>query len=216
MYSFFINDEIKILYNECDKDYIMDIINFFVLNYKDVMSFFNINQLDKSVVVKLWNDSDKFKIELENILESKMPSWVTGNSINDKDSEHSRIDYLSLKEIQNIDYHKNETIGDLKRGILHEFVHICHSQSCNYNYPKEYFLTEGVATYLAHQYNNCSLDVSIKTILDDTCYVEYKNYRYLFNILLEIYSHDDILSILNNKQKLNYSRIENYINNLVK
>lgn len=214
MFNFFIGDEIEILYNECDKRYIDDIINFFKLHYKDVMSFFNIKKLDKKVVIRIWDNFDMFKIELKNITGDEIPFWTTGSAKNDKNDMNSRIDYLSLKEIIKIDYHKDETIDDLKKGILHEFVHICHSQSCNYHYPKEYFLTEGVATYLAHQYDNCNLSVPIKTILDDIEYVEYKNYRFLFNKLLEIYSHEDILNILNNKKKLDYGKIKYYIDSI--
>ena len=211
-----INDDIEIFYNECDQKYISNIISYFNLYNKDVMNFFKISKMDKKVIIKLWDDSDIFREELKIITGNDMPFWATGSSKNDRNDEYSRIDYLSLKEIKKIDYHKDETVADLKKGILHEFVHTCHSQSCNYNYPNEYFLTEGVATYLAHQYDNCKLNVPIKKILDDVDYVEYENYRFLFNKLVEFYSHDDLLDILNNKNKLDYDKLINFMNKLNK
>ncbi len=216
MLNYKIDDDIEIYYNECDREYMNEIIAYFELYYKDVMNFFNINKMDKKVIIKLWDDSDIFRKDLKEITGNDMPFWATGSSKNNRNDEYSRIDYLSLKEIKKIDYHKNETIDDLKKGILHEFVHTCHSQSCNYNYPKEYFLTEGVATYLAHQYDDCELNVSIETILDDVDYVEYENYRFLFNKLVALYNHDDLLDILNNKAKLDYEIVINYINGFSK
>lgn len=216
MLKHIINDDIEIFYNECDQKYIGEIISYFELYYKDVMNYFNISKMDKKVIIKLWDNSDIFREELNRITGNDMPFWVTGSSKNNRNDEYSRIDYISLKEIKKIDYHKNETIDDLKKGVLHEFVHTCHSQSCNYNYPNEYFLTEGVATYLAHQYDNCELNVPIKTILDDVDYVEYENYRFLFNKLVELYSHDDLLDILNNKNKLDYDKVIDFMNKLNK
>lgn len=207
MLSYKISNDIEILYNKCDEDYINEIIGFFKLNYKRIMDYFSIDKIDKKVIIRLWDNSLSFRNGLKKITGYDMPFWATGSSKNDKDDEYARIDYLSLNEIKKIDYHKNETVDDLKKGILHEFVHTCHSQSCNYNYPEEYFLSEGVATYLAHQYDNCELSVPIQTILDDIDYVEYENYRYLYNKLVEMYSHEELLDILNNKTKLDYQEI---------
>lgn len=216
MLRYIINSDIELLYNECDKDYINKIINYFELCYKEVLDFLKLNKLDKKCIIKLWDDSDDFRNELKQISGNEIPFWVTGSSINNKNDKYARIDYLSLREIKKIDYHKNETVDDLKKGILHEFVHICHSQSCDYNYPKEFFLKEGVATYLAHQYDDCELNVPIKTIIDDVDYVEYENYRYLFDKLVELYNHNELLDILNNKLKLDYDKIIDFMKNNIK
>ena len=213
MFKYLIDDDIEIIYNKCDKEYINEIIEFINSYYKTIMNFFCITKMDKMVIIKLWDNSELFRDELKKITGQDVPFWATGSSKNDKNDKYSRIDYLSLNEVKEIEYHKNETIDDLKKGILHEFVHICHSQSCNYDYPKEYFLNEGVATYLAHQYDNCILSVPIETVLDDTEYVEYENYRYVFNILLQVYNHQEILEILNNKKKIDYDKIKAYIYN---
>lgn len=209
-----ITENIEMIYNKCDMPYIDEIVNFFKNNFTNVMHFFNIAKLDKKVVIQLWDDSEKLREKLKAETGDEIPFWFTGRASCNKEDAYSRIDYLSLKEIIKIDYHSNETINDLKKGILHEFVHICHSQSCNYNYPEELFLSEGVATYLAHQYEDSKLTVPIERILDDTTYVEYGNYRFLFNILIDYYSKDQLLSILNNKSKLNYDGIIHHVNNL--
>ena len=57
---------------------------------------------------------------------------------------------------------------------------------------------------------------AVETILDDVDYVEYKNYRFLFDKLVELYSHDDLLDILNNKTKLDYDRVTNFMSKLIK
>jgi len=208
----YISRNIKIIYNDNDLEYINEITIFLKENCFNVMSFFKIDKLDKPVTIQLWCDWPQFKNKLKEITGVEVPFWVVGSSKNDKSDSCSRIDYLSFNQIKKIDYHKDETIDDLKRGILHEFVHICHSQACEYNYPKEIFLIEGVATYLSNEYQNSTLNEPIEKVLDNDSYVEYENYRYLFNALVKIYDDNELLDILTNNKKIDFDKIINYVN----
>lgn len=193
-----VNDYIKIIYNECDKVYINEIIDYFERNYKNVMRFLNLSKLEKELIIKFWDDSSKFCEKLKNITGLETPFWMIASSINNKNDSISRIDSLSLKEIRKIDYHKDETIEDLKKTILHEFIHICHIDFCNYTYPKELWISEGLATYFSKQYNNAKLTATLESIKNND-YVEYENYRFLFDKLFEFYNKNQILEVLNGK-----------------
>ena len=206
-----IDDNISIYYNNCDLDYIINISDYFKNNYKSVMKFFNISKLDKNLNITFYDNSFDFINELYSYTGLKPPFWVTSSSRNNKNDSFSRIDSLSLDNIKNIDYHKNDSIDDLNKCIIHEFVHVCHSQSCDYNYPKELLLVEGVAEYLAKQDENCKMSSSITDILSNE-YVDYSNYRYVFNLLVDNYSHDELLDILNNNSKFDSNVIINLLN----
>lgn len=206
MFEYAIDKNIKIIYNECDQEYIGEVINYFKENYVKIMQFFNINQLDKKMIIKLWDDANLFRKKLSDITGYEYPLWATGSSKNDQEDPYSRIDYLSLCEIKKIEYHKDYMIGDLKKGIMHEFTHTCHTQFCNYNFPEETYLTEGVATFLANQYENAKLTEPLEKVFSEEEYVEYQNYRYIFNLLVERYSHEDLLLILSNGAKIDKTK----------
>lgn len=199
--EYIINDKIKLLYNECDKLYIKEIVQYFNDNYNKIMDSFNLKDLDKKLLIKLWDDNQSFSKNMGKLLELKpedIPIWAVGFSINEKLDNISQIHYLSLKEIRKIAYHKENTIIDLKKGIVHEFVHICHSQFSNYNYPEQLWITEGIATYLSNQYPNAKPNTTIKEMLSNE-YSEYQNYRYIFNIIFSICSKTEIQEILKGK-----------------
>lgn len=213
--EYIINTKTKLLYNECDQLYVEDIVQYFTGNYNKIMDSFNLKDLDKELVIKLWDDNQSFLRNMGQLLELKtedIPSWTVGFSINEKTDNISQIHYLSLKEIRKIAYHKENTIVDLKKGVVHEFVHICHSQFCHYNYPKQLWITEGIATYLSNQYPNAKPNTTIKEILSDE-YSEYQNYRYIFDIIFSIFSKTEIQKILKGKvSPLAYQIIETYYN----
>lgn len=190
-----INNEIKIIYNESDKTYIKEIISYFKENYLAIMNFLDIKKFNKLIVIKFWNKKEEFINEIKKITGEDIPFWVIASTKNNKSDLVSRIDLLSLKEIKKIEYHKNETIENLKKTILHEFVHICHDVFCNYSPPKEIWIKEGLATYFANQYENAKLNATIKQIKNNE-YVDYNNYRYLFNLLFDKLNQKEILELL--------------------
>lgn len=193
-----INEYVEFEYNKCDEKYIDTIIDYFISSYSKVLNFFDLSKLDKKLRIKLWNNAEDFRNKLEELTGYEIPHWSTGMAKNDKEDSCSRIDHLSLCEINKIEYHKYDTINELKKGIVHEFVHICHTQFCNYNYPTQAFITEGVATYLANQYENAQQTVPLSKITSDE-FVEYSNYRFLFNKILKEYNNDELKELLSGK-----------------
>lgn len=198
-----INEEIKIYYNESDESYINEIISYFKSNYKNIMNFLNIKKLNKKVIIKFWDKREEFINELKKLTKEDIPFWVIASTKNNKNDLTSRIDILSLNEIKKIEYHKNETIENLKKTLLHEFIHISHDIYCNYNTPKEIWIKEGLATYFTNDYENTKLSANLKQIQNNE-YVEYNNYRYLFNLLFKEFNKKEILELLkgNNKEEI--------------
>ena len=59
MLNYKIDEFIKFFYNECDENYIKEIIEYFESNYKSVMSFFKIDNLDYDKVISFMNIINK-------------------------------------------------------------------------------------------------------------------------------------------------------------
>lgn len=204
-----INDDLEIEYNKCDCDYIDIIIDYIKIKYPKILNFFDLENLDKKVYIKLWDNSGNFRDKLKELTGFDMPIWTTGMAKNDIDDVYSRVDYLSLCEVKKIDYHKDDDINDLKKGIVHELVHICHTEFCNYNYPDNNFITEGVATYLADQYESTKQTEPISKIISDEV-VPYNNYRFLFDRIIQVCNQKEIKELL----KGDYDKIQDF--NIIK
>ena len=166
-----------------------------------VMDFFKLKEINKKVNIRIWDNITDFREECEKLSGYELPFWAVGMARNEKDEEYSYIDKLSLVEQKKIDYHKDATLDDFIKSIVHEFVHVCHTQFCDYNYPEEPWVSEGIATYLANQYPNSEYTVSINEVFgyDE---VPYQNYRCLYNYIFENYSYDDIMKLLNSDLKI--------------
>ena len=166
-----------------------------------VMDFFKLSEINKKVDIRIWDNITDFRKECEKLSGYELPFWAVGMARNEKDEEYNYIDKLSLEEQKKIDYHKNATLDDFIKSIVHEFVHVCHTQFCDYDYPEEPWVSEGIATYLANQYPNSEYTVSINEVFgyDE---VPYQNYRCLYNYIFENYSYDDIMNLLNSDLKI--------------
>lgn len=166
-----------------------------------VMEFFKLSEINKKVDIRIWDNITDFRKECEKLSGYELPFWAVGMARNEKDEEYSYIDKLSLEEQKKIDYHKNASLDDFIKSIVHEFVHVCHTQFCDYDYPEEPWVSEGIATYLANQYPNSEYTVSINEVFgyDE---VPYQNYRCLYNYIFENYSYDDIMKLLNSDLKI--------------
>lgn len=191
--SFKIIDNVTLYSNEKIDKNVIKKLRFEMLK---VMEFFKLKELNKKVNIRIWDNSADFREECEKLSGYELPFWAVGMARNEKDEEYSYIDKLSLEEQKKIDYHKNATLDDFIKSIVHEFVHVCHTQFCNYDYPEEPWVSEGIATYLSNQYPDSDYTVSIDKVFgyDE---VPYQNYRCLYNQIFQSYSYDDILKLLN-------------------
>ncbi len=201
--KFKINNKIEFVFDSNDKKY-NDLITYFKNNYLNIMDFFGIKNLKKPLIIRINDNYDDFKKQCainNNIQIDEVPFYAIGYAKDDKEDSISYINHLSLKEVKKIDYFKDKTEDDFNKGIMHEFVHICHFQMCNYDFKGEEWISEGIATYLSKQYENATFTASITDIKNHKT-IEYHNYRALFDILMNTYSHDEIINIL----KGNYSK----------
>ena len=198
-----INEQIKFIFDKLEVSTCDDIIKYFKSNYLKVMKFFNLQKLEKPLIIKIYNNYEKFKKQCaidNNISTSDIPFYAIGYAKDEKEDSISYINELSLSETKKIDYFKDKTLDSFNRGLIHEFVHICHFQMCDYNFNGEEWISEGIATYLANQYENQKFTASLEEIKNHKT-VEYHNYRALFDIIIDNYSHEEVIDIL----KGNYS-----------
>ena len=184
-------DYLIIYYSDKDKvyiDYIVDKIN---NKSKEIVDFFDVKVPIKSEV-KLYDDLDKFRKDYKIITKKDPKDWVCGLSYDNK------INSLTLEELKKTYNHENNTIEDLYKLILHEFVHSINNIRCN---NSEIWLKEGLATYLSGQYPNSNeIKVSYEEIINGTC--SYTDYRALVKYIIENYDHDYILKLIDDNKFL--------------
>ena len=172
------------------------LINDIKLKMMKVMNFFKISNMSKKFIIRIWNDKNEFKDAVCKLNGyDDLPFWTVRSVRNEKNEDICYIDKLSLSETRKINYHKNTTLTNFINSIVHEFVHICHTLFCNYNYPDKYWVIEGIVTYLSDQYPDCTCNVSKEELFGDK-EVPYENYRFLYNYIFENYSYEDILELL--------------------
>lgn len=198
--EYIVNDKIRFIYSEESSIYMEEIINHFMENYISIMQFFDKKDLDKPLIITFWDDKTKFREELRKFNYEELPEWTVGIAISDKSNPVSRVESLSLEATRTIPLHKDNTVEDLKKRIIHETVHVIHDEFLNYAYDTvPTWASEGVATFLSGQYENPNLTVPLDKIKKDDEVVPYQNYRYIFNKMSELFSKDEILDILRGK-----------------
>ncbi len=156
----------------CNDKYIIDIL----INNKDcILNFFNYD-LSIIVNVKVLN-IDEFKEEFKSYLDKDCDNNTTGFIKDDSNT----IVYLNYNDWK-YTTHKNESFEEFNKVIVHEFIHLVHSNYCNRKYPSD-DIWEGIAYYLANQ--------------------SYSDYYINFKQLIKNKNHDEILKILKNENEEN-------------
>ena len=56
-----INEQIKFIFDKLELSTCDDIIKYFKSNYLKVMKFFNLQKLEKPLIIKIYNNYEKFK-----------------------------------------------------------------------------------------------------------------------------------------------------------
>jgi len=190
-----INDKIKFIYSEDCSDSMNEIVSYFKENYKRVLNFFDKENVNIPLIIKFWNDSKCFREEMSKLSGIEdIPEWSIGMANSKRDNKINRIDCLDLERILGIPYHKDKTIDDMKKLVVHEFTHICCDEYSNYNDNMPTWVSEGVAVYLAGQHENAELNVSLDDIKNDKM-VPYQNYRYIFNKVVDSHSKEEVLGL---------------------
>lgn len=151
-------NDYTINYNECDKEYISDLISYFDDRKTDIFKFFGIEKLSKKLIISLYDSIDKYA-EYRNY---NLSLASVGNM--DVLDDNYYLNILSYKEFIKRKGHEKNNLDYLFKTILHEFVHICHEEIGTYS-DSFIWLKEGVAIVLSKQYDgldykidNCTID----------------------------------------------------------
>lgn len=184
-------------YTESDLEYIEEIIKYLEYYYKVLLNFFGIEKLNNKVKIKMWDSLTNFRETFKEVYKKEADDWTCGFSYNDPNL--SRIDVLSLKERRKTKGHNESTSIDLRKVIIHELVHTCHMQYCNYIYPLKY-VGEGLATYLSNQYQGRvkAFKCSLEQLLTNEV-VGYDNYCFFMEYIINNYSHDYVLKLASDR-----------------
>ena len=185
-------DIFKIEYTKDDLNYIDDLVNYLKNNYKDIMNFFNLKEFNKKIEIKLWNDINLYRKDMNDKYNIKVPDWEVARGYRGKKGRN--IDLLSLKEYKKSKGHENDTLDNLLKVIIHEFVHVCQFEYNN-STPTLTWFNEALATNISHQYEGytLSLDVSLDSIIKGQA--SYINYYTMGKYLLNNYPKEYILKL---------------------
>lgn len=201
---------INLEYNECDKNYIDELIDYINLNSEEITNFFSIDSFNPKVEIKLYDDIDKFNEWYYYFNKKEAPLWFCGFSFKMDGVYH--INVLSLEKYKKTQGHEKHNLNDLKYLIMHEFVHSCVLKINNSSLPA--WLNEGIAIKLSHQYDNkeYKFNASLNEMINGCN--NYINYYTMFSYALDKYGKDYILDlILNNKA---FDETEKLYNDLLK
>lgn len=194
-------DKFIIFFGENDISYIDKLVN--VLNSKvlEIMDFFRINDFNEKIVIKIYDDKDKYKNNLINV-------WRK-NGINRDfqdnfiaNTEDGCINMLSFDLVRSIKDFEDYSIDEFCYNVRHEFVHICQQIVGSAN---DGWFWEVLATNLGNP--ECQREVKINCSLDDVKYRfdEIDGYGVVYtigNYLFSNYSKDFILELVLDNDKL--------------
>ena len=187
---------INLEYNECDKNYIDELIDYINLSSEEITNFFSIDSFNPKVEIKLYDNIDRFNEWYYYFNKKEAPLWFCGFSFKMNGVYH--INVLSLEKYKKTQGHEKHNLNDLKCLIMHEFVHSCVLKINNSSLPA--WLNEGIAIKLSHQYDNkeYKFNASLNEMINGCN--NYINYYTMFSYVIYKYGKDYILDlILNNK-----------------
>jgi hypothetical protein len=191
------NDNFIIFYSVDDQTYIEQIIYTLSSNMKRIMDFFQIQGLTEKKEIILWNNRNKYAEYLK-IYVDQYQDWMIADTFNYK------INIVSFHLYKNGECHKNCTLNDYMKVIVHEFVHIC-QQEINPVCNDVIWFWEALATNLSKQMYNL---VDFPYTSYDIMY-NYKNIRDFHSVsytlgryLLDNYTKSQILMFVQQPNKL--------------
>ena len=179
-------DEYIINYNECDKEYIEDFIKYFEHEKDNIFKFFNIDKLNKKLIIKLYDTVDKFAEYRHN----NLYEWSVGNM--DIDDNNYYIHMLSYKEFIKRKGHEHDKLEYFYKTMIHEFVHVCH-ENIEPVRKSLIWIREGIAILLSHQYDGVEkklYDCSLDDLVTNNNRIWYINYYTLMDYALNTYGNE--------------------------
>jgi hypothetical protein len=187
-----------IIESEDEIDYKDEMVYTLQNRTRKILEFFELEKLSKKQKIVIYNSVEKYKAHMEKHV-PEYKDWMIG------DTYGENINLLSLDEVKKLESHKNFTIDSFMNGILHEFVHVC-QREYGKNERELLWFWEALAVNLSGQPNKpISLaDCDFSLLKKDFNNVE-GNYNYAYELgkyILEIYSHEEIMTFIKNPELL--------------
>lgn len=181
-----------IIESDIDLPYLDEVVDYLNNKAVEIMSFFDLKQLDDVVKIVVWNDMEKYKEHCNKY--TKYKEWMCGDTFD------GNINLLSVAECKNTKCHSEMDLDELKKTIAHEFVHICHSKAIVEPIEEKFrWFWEALASNLATPFDSLS---RVKVSKDELMYNfnEIKDgYKIAFSIgkyMLLNYSKEHILNYI--------------------
>ena len=174
--------------------YFDDIVNFVLKNEKDILDFFKLEKLPQKFNIIIMNYDDFKDVQIKAY--GKVIDYVRGIT----NGSTNTIMILTIEDQLKYTTHKNATLDDTLKMILHEVVHACNSVVSKFYYQTAW-LQEGLATNLANQ-NYSLMDLSecdFELLKND--FMNYGKYNYAFaytivNFILNNYDKEIVYKLI--------------------
>ena len=166
--------------------YFDDIVNFVLKNEKDILDFFKLKKLPQKFNIIIMNYDDFKDVQIK--AHGKVIDYVRGIT----NGSTNTIMILTIEDQLKYTTHKNATLDDTLKMILHEVVHACHSVVAKFYYQTAWF-QEGLATNLANQ-NYYLMDLSecdFELLKNDFMNYGKNNYAFAYTIVNFILNNYD-------------------------
>lgn len=191
------NNNFCVNYNEKDKAYIADLLEALNENASCIMDFFEIIELKQKKVVNLWDSTNEYANYIKPYV-GEYQEWIVADTFDKNINILSYDLYVSRKS------HKDRSISDYKKVLIHEFVHAC-QQEINPDANSVFWFWEALATNLSKQkYSIVDIPYSKSELMYNFNKLKYA-YSVSYTIgryLLESYPNSYILEYVKNPSKL--------------
>lgn len=190
-------------YSAKDLEYIDELLEYVDNASEKIVKWFGFKDFGAKPVVTIFGGTQEFyQAILDYKPEEKIYDWISGYAF--KKDGVNIIYTLSVEGLLQT-AHKNANVLELERLIIHEFSHSCQQKIKNSS--TAIWLLEGMAGFLAGQYNNDTDEIT--TSLDNMLEnhdgkSKYSDYKKMFIYVYEAYGKEYCLSLLENK-KLAYN-----------
>ena len=175
------------------KEWQKDLSNQLEKEMNRILSFFEVQEFKEPKQVRIWENQSEYQKYLEQYV-PKYYDWMI------MDTFDGNINVLDYEECKKTNAHKNMTIEEYQKNIIHELVHAT-QQEINPNSEGVEWFWEALATNLANPYDHV---VQIIYSKDELMYhfndlkFNYETAYTLGKFMLESYPHEKILEMVKN------------------
>lgn len=198
-----------VIYYGNNEDFISKLSNNLEDKLTSILSFFEIEKLNKKIIIKIISNKNEFDDIFYKVHNFKPDLNAMGFYYN------GEIIYLSYNGLAGTN-HKNDSYETYINILIHECVHFIHGIITNDKMSLR-CLNEGIALYLGKQYNEidyAKFNCELEDLLNQKN-IDYYNYYLLMCFLIDNYEKNYILKILKDSNYA-YHELENIVSNLKK